>query len=43
LEVFEMDTARIGAILKKRIHDQGFTQDDFAEKSGIGYATLKNT
>ncbi len=36
-----MDTAKMGAILKKRIYEQGFTQEDFAEKSGIGYATLK--
>lgn len=36
-----MDTATIGAILKKRIHEQGFTQENFAEKAGIGYATLK--
>jgi transcriptional regulator with XRE-family HTH domain len=36
-----MDVAMIGAILRKRIHVQGFTQEDFAEKAGIGYATLK--
>ena len=36
-----MELAKIGAILKERIHSQGFTQEDFAEKAGIGYATLK--
>jgi transcriptional regulator with XRE-family HTH domain len=31
----------IGAILKNRIRRRGFTQEEFAEKSGIGLSTLK--
>ncbi len=36
-----MDKAKIGAILRKRIKEQGFTQEEFAEKVGIGLSTLK--
>lgn len=32
---------RIGTILKKRIKEQGYTQEDFAEKVGIGLSSLK--
>ena len=31
----------IGAILKNRIKEMGYTQEDFAEKAGIGLASLK--
>ena len=31
----------LGAILKNRIKEMGYTQEDFAEKAGIGLATLK--
>lgn len=37
-----MEKATIGAILKNRIKQQGYTQETFAEKVGIGLATLKN-
>lgn len=36
-----MNKAKIGAILKNRIKEQGFTQEEFAEKVGIGLSTLK--
>lgn len=36
-----MERAIIGAILKNRIHEMGYTQEEFAEKCGIGYASLK--
>lgn len=36
-----MEKAKIGAILKKRIVDRGYTQEEFAEIAGIGYSSLK--
>lgn len=36
-----MEKARIGAILKQRIKEKGYTQEVFAEEVGIGYSTLK--
>lgn len=36
-----MDKASIGAILRKRIKEQGFTQERFAEETGVGLSTLK--
>lgn len=36
-----MDKATIGAILKERIKECEYTQEDFAEKAGIGFSTLK--
>ena len=36
-----MDKAIIGAVLKKRIKEQGYTQADFAEEVGIGLSSLK--
>lgn len=36
-----MEKARIGDILKKRIKEKGYIQEEFAEEVGIGYSTLK--
>lgn len=36
-----MEKDKIGAILGKRIKECGYTQEAFAEKSGIGLASLK--
>lgn len=36
-----MERATIGAILKTRIHELNFTQEEFAETVGIGVSTLK--
>jgi len=30
-----------GAVLKRRIKEMGYTQEEFADKVGIGYSTLK--
>ncbi|MBE6664573.1 MAG: helix-turn-helix transcriptional regulator [Ruminococcaceae bacterium] len=35
-----MKTTTIGSILKKRIKEKGYTQEDFAEECGIGLSTL---
>lgn len=36
-----MDKATIGAILRDRIKECKYTQEEFAEKAGIGFSTLK--
>lgn len=36
-----MEKAKIGAILKKRIAEKGYTQEEFAEMAGIGFSSLK--
>lgn len=36
-----MDKAIIGAVLKNRIKQMGYTQEEFADKCGIGLASLK--
>lgn len=36
-----MDKDKIGAILKNRIKECGYTQEGFSQKSGIGLASLK--
>jgi transcriptional regulator with XRE-family HTH domain len=36
-----MEKAKIGAILKKRIAEKGYTQEEFAEIAGIGFSSLK--
>lgn len=36
-----MEKAIIGAVLKKRIKEKGYTQEEFAEEMGIKYSTLK--
>lgn len=36
-----MERATIGAILKKRIREMNFTQEEFAESVGIGVSSLK--
>lgn len=36
-----MEKVIVGAILKKRIKEMGFTQEDFAEEVGIGLSTLR--
>ncbi len=36
-----MDRATIRAILKKRISEKGYSQEQFAEIAGIGHSTLK--
>lgn len=36
-----MEKDKISAILRKRIQEMGFTQEDFAEKTGISFSTLK--
>ena len=36
-----MERATIGAVLRKRIKEMGFTQKEFAEHVGIGESTLK--
>jgi len=36
-----MEKATIGAILRNRIKEKGYRQEDFAEKVGIGFSTLK--
>lgn len=36
-----MEKDIIGAILKKRIKEQGYTQEEFAEKTGVKLGTLK--
>lgn len=37
-----MENRAIGDILKKRIKEKGYSQESFAEASGIPYETLKN-
>ena len=37
-----MEKAKIGAILKARIKQQGFTQQEFADEVGVDVSTLKN-
>ena len=36
-----MDMCTIGAILKNRIKEMGFTQEEFSEETGIGLSTLR--
>lgn len=36
-----MDISTIGTILKKRIKEQGYTQEEFADECGIGLSTLQ--
>ena len=36
-----MDLGKIGAILKQTIKDRDFTQEEFAEITGIGLSSLK--
>lgn len=36
-----MDKATIGTILRDRIKEMGFTQEEFADKAGIGLSSLK--
>lgn len=36
-----MEKATIGAILKKRIKEKGYTQKDFADITGVKYSTLR--
>jgi transcriptional regulator with XRE-family HTH domain len=36
-----MDKAIFGAILKKRISEKGYSQEQFADIAGIGHSTLK--
>lgn len=36
-----MKKAKIGTILRERIKECGYTQEDFAEKAGIAHSTLK--
>lgn len=36
-----MEKATIGAILRERIKESSYTQEEFAEKAGIGFSTLK--
>lgn len=36
-----MEKATIGAILKNRINEKGYTQEEFAEEVGISYSALK--
>lgn len=36
-----MDLVTLGTILKNRIKECGYTQEDFAEKAGIGMSTLR--
>ncbi len=36
-----MDMVTIGTILKKRIREKGYTQEEFCEKMGIGLSSLK--
>lgn|GEM_PF-1121731 len=36
-----MDLNKIGAILKSRIKECGYSQEDFAEKAGVGLSSLK--
>lgn len=36
-----MEKDTFGAILKNRIKEKGYTQEEFAEKAGIGLASLK--
>ena len=36
-----MDMVTIGTILKKRIREKGYTQEEFCEKVGIGLSSLK--
>lgn len=36
-----MGKAIIGDVLKKRIKEKGYTQEEFAEEVGIGHSTLK--
>lgn len=37
-----MDNRAVGEILKKRIKEMGYNQEDFANEIGISYETLKN-
>ena len=36
------ERAKIGDILKRAIKQRGYTQEEFAEKVGIGFSSLKN-
>ena len=36
------ERAKIGDILKRAIKEQGYTQEEFADKVGIGFSSLKN-
>lgn len=36
-----MEKATIGAILKKRVKERGYTQEKFANKVGVKYSTLR--
>ena len=36
-----MQKDTFGAVLKRRIKDMGYTQEEFADKVGIGHSTLK--
>lgn len=36
-----MEKATIGAILKKRVKEKGYTQEQFASKVGVKYSTLR--
>lgn len=36
-----MEKATIGAILKRRVKEMGYTQERFAEKVGVRYSTLR--
>ena len=38
-----MKIDRIGAILKSMIKARGYTQEEFAERTGIGLSSFKNT
>lgn len=36
-----MEKATIGAVLKRRVKEMGYTQEQFAEKVGVKYSTLR--
>ena len=36
-----MDMVTIGTVLKNRIREKGYTQEEFCEKVGIGLSSLK--
>ena len=36
------ERAKIGAILKRAIKERGYTQEEFADKVGIGFSSLKS-
>ena len=41
MESYTMEKAKIGAVLKKRIKEKNYTQEQFAEEVGVKYSTLK--